>query len=110
MAFVFGRTGSYVERDIKETLTISNGIVSVIGSGRKILQAETGLIDQLDQVNNLNDGKIIILEADSGDTITIIDNTNMKLAYNLECILSGDITLTLMSEGNNVCKEISRTY
>jgi hypothetical protein len=110
MAFVFGRTGNYVERDIKETLEISSGVVAVLGSGRKILQAESGTEDQLDQVTGLADGKIIVLEADAGDTITVPDSANIKLAYELECVLSGDITLTLIGEGNDVCKEISRTY
>jgi hypothetical protein len=88
-------------------LTISAGAVTATKS-RHIIAAETGTADDLATINGGSDGDLLILQADTGDTITFKDGTgNILLAGDF--VASGlSSTLTLVFAGTNWL-EISRS-
>lgn len=56
------------------TLTLSTGSVTAVQT-LHIIAAETGTADQVDSISGGTTGDILILQADSGDTITLADGT-----------------------------------
>jgi hypothetical protein len=82
------------------SLTIASGVITV-SQVRHIVAAETGTTDDLatitvDSTIGSGYGGILILQADSGDTITVKDGTgNITTGNNADIILEGDARLCL---------------
>jgi hypothetical protein len=86
-----------------ETLTLSSGAITA-GSGSYILiAAESGTADDLDTLTVTGTPRLIILQADTGDTITVKHGVgNIKLNGETDFALSGDKTLALFWDGTNL--------
>lgn len=88
------------------TLTLDTGAVTV-SQVRHILAAEAGVTDDLDTITVDSTiasgyGGVVILKADSGDTITVKDGTgNIVTGNNADIVLAGDARLVLEYNGSN---------
>ena len=97
--------GSFAPADAS-TLIIATGAVTV-NRVRHILAAETGTTDTLTTItvdSTIASGYsgVVILQADSGDTITIDDGGgNIVTGNNADLILAGDARLVLEYNGTN---------
>lgn len=85
-----------------QILPISTGVITVNSPGKKTIQAETGVTDDLTRINGLNEGEFAILMADSGDTITITAGANLKMP-SPTFTLSGYRTITFDCIGSDIC-------
>lgn len=93
------------------TTAITNGIATLSGAGTYILQAETGVEDDLTQLAGLNPGDRIVLMPDAGDTISVKNGTFLKLANGYDFVMNSQydsIMLTCLDVAG-VCTENSRT-
>jgi hypothetical protein len=83
-------------------LTISAGVVTLTGAFHTIA-AETGTADDLDTITQAVGAKtpqMIVLQADTGDTITLKHNTgNIQTRTSADLTLSGTIALLLFFDG-----------
>lgn len=88
------------------TLTISSGSVTATpnsGHGFHKIAAETGTTDDLDTVSGLAAGELLVLLADSGDTITIKHGTgNFDLPDDSDLTLEDDNPLQFLYDGSNL--------
>ncbi len=87
--------------DSPSTLTIGSGAVTAT-TDYHIIAAESGTSDDLETITAASDRQILLIQADSGDTITVkhgADNINLNVAVDFE--LSGDKTLLLFYDGTN---------
>ena len=82
------------------TLTISAGSVTA-KRAHHIIAAQTGTTDDLANITtgSVSDGAIMVIRADSGDTITVKDAATgageIHLDNNADYVMSGDLSLTL---------------
>lgn len=75
-----------------------------------LIAAQTGTADDLSTLTVTGLPRLIMLQADTGDTITVKHNVgNIKLAVGLDYVLSGDKTLCLFWDGTNLA-DISPAY
>lgn len=102
MRAVLGRV-DYLHSGAASLLTIASGTV-VGGLGTYItLAAETGTADDLDTLTLSGPARLILLQAASGETITVKHNTgNIKLNGAVDFALSGDKTLALFWDGTTL--------
>jgi len=85
---------------------IVSGVINPV-QAVNLVQAETGVTDDLVTINNgsmtvsgFQYGYMVLLRADTGDTITIKHNTgNIKLASGLDFTLSGEVQILLYFGG-----------
>jgi len=86
------------------TVTISGGAATIPATTCFIvLAAESGTADDLDTATVTGSPRIILFQADSGDTITIKHNTgNIKFNSSADFLLSGDKTIALFWDGTNI--------
>jgi hypothetical protein len=83
------------------TLTLSGGAVAAT-QNLHIIAAETGTTDDLDTINGLTDRQLLIIKADTGDTITVKHATgNVHFDSGNDFELSGDSWLLLFYDGSN---------
>lgn len=87
------------------TLTISSGAISISDDGYFVIAAETGASDDLDTINITPSGvslTIIKIIADTGDTITVKNDTgNIALNADEDLELTDDTLLALFYDGTN---------
>jgi hypothetical protein len=84
------------------TETISGGAITATKSTH-IIAAETGTEDDLDTINGLTDRQLLLIKADTGDTITVKHATgNIHFDSGADFELSGDSWLLLFYDGTNV--------
>lgn len=102
MRSILGRV-DHLHSGAVSVITISGG-VAVGGLGSYfVLAAETGTADDLDTLTLSGPARMIILQADAGDTIAAKHNTgNVKLNGAADFSLSGDKTLALFWDGTNL--------
>lgn len=81
-------------------LTISTGAVTAT-TGFHTIAAETGTIDTLDTINGGTTGMILILKADSGDSITVAGGGNIDINTTGNFNMTGGGTITLIYDGSN---------
>lgn len=86
------------------TVTISGGVATIPATTCfVVLAAQTGTADDLDTVTVTGAPRILLFQADSGDTITVKHNAgNIKLNGAADFSLSGDKTLALFWDGTNL--------
>ncbi|MBK8035289.1 MAG: hypothetical protein IPK17_38455 [Chloroflexi bacterium] len=100
--------GSWAFRHLTSTtatlLTIASGVVTAPATTCFItIAAQTGTADDLDTATVIGAPRIILLQADTGDTIAVKHNTgNIKLNGGADFSLSGDKTLALFWDGTNL--------
>lgn len=100
--------GSWAFRHLTSTtatlLTIASGVVTAPATTCFItIAAQTGTADDLDTATVTGAPRIILLQADTGDTIAVKHNTgNIKLNGGADFSLSGDKTLALFWDGTNL--------
>ena len=83
------------------TLTLSSGAVTATQTSH-IIAAETGTEDDLDTITAVGDTTFVVVQADSGDTITVKHGTgNISLNGGQDILVSGSITLMLYYDGTN---------
>jgi len=82
------------------TLTIVSGIVLIIG-GYHNIAAENGIDDDLDTINGGVLGQIIVIQPDSGDTITLTESGNIRTVDGGALIITGNTALQLSFDGSN---------
>jgi hypothetical protein len=84
--------------------TISGGVVTLTGGWHSIA-AETGTTDDLDTITQAGGAatpQIIVIQADTGDTITLKHNAdNIQLSGSEDCELSASMRLMLFYDGSN---------
>jgi hypothetical protein len=86
--------------DTSTTLTISSGAVTVT-TDYHVIAAESGTTDDLDTITAANDRQILVIQADSGDTITVKHATgNIELYHKEDCPLEDGQTLMLFYDGS----------
>ena len=68
-------TGGVIGLGAAHILTLSTDDLTISGGGYIAVAAETGTADNLDTIIGGAEGDILVLEADSGDTITVRDNS-----------------------------------
>lgn len=88
-----------------ETLTLSSDAVTAGSGSFFVLAAQTGTTDDCKTITVTGPPRIIVIQADSGDTITIKHNGsggNIKLNGAVDYALSGDETLALFWDGVNL--------
>jgi hypothetical protein len=89
--------------DTAETLTLSSGAATAGHGSYFIIAAETGTADDLDTLTITGVPRLIFLQADSGDTITIKHSTgNIELNSAADFALTADKTLALFWDGTNL--------
>lgn len=91
-------------------LTLASGVVTVT-DGYHIIASESGTADDLDTitpsfedttVNSVNYRPMLLIKADTGDTITVKHGTgNIQLSNSTDYDLSGDLVLQLFYDGTN---------
>ena len=91
-------------------LTVASGEVSA-SDGYHIIASESGTSDDLDTitadfsdltVNSTTYRPMLLIKADTGDTITVKHNTgNIQLSSSADYALSGDLVLQLFYDGTN---------
>jgi len=79
-----------------DPITISSGEITADGVSFAVA-AESSTSDDLDTINGGVDGEIIIIRADTGDTITVTSNDNI----NTDVELSGEARLMLQYDGSS---------
>lgn len=86
------------------TVTLASGAATIPATTCfVILAAETGTADDLDTATVTGAPRIILFQADSGDTITVKHSTgNIELNGATDFALSGDKTLALFWDGTNL--------
>jgi len=96
-----------VSGETTQTAPIISGKAILVGPGRIILQSESGLQDDLVQIEGLNDLDKVCLMADyeNANIIYVRKSTYIKLPSDLR--LSGYRTVTLMCIGDGICVGIS---
>lgn len=100
-------SGGFLNLGTLSTLTLSSGAVTVTKTRHRIA-AETGTTDDLTDLNGATNGDIIIIEPDTGDTITVKDGTgNLRLAGDFAMDSTQD-KLILIFNGSQ-WEEISRS-
>lgn len=83
-------------------LTISGGAVTVT-QATHTLAAESGTADDLDTINGTAEGRIYVLRADTGDTITLKHGTgNIDVIGGSDLTISGDNVVMAISDGTTV--------
>jgi hypothetical protein len=105
------QTKLYVDGDVafgdQSTLDISSGGVEVTHSYHRI-NAETGSSDDLAAITGGDvAGQILIITAASGDTITVRDGMNLRLAGDFS--MDDQDTMVLIYDGTLYWNEISRS-
>ena len=86
-----------------DTLTIATGAI-VPDRSHHVIAAESGTADDLDTITNTNvdDGSLLLLRADTGDTITVRDGQdNIYLARDTNAVLDENHALLLMRVGTD---------
>lgn len=82
-------------------LTLSTGAVTATQTAH-IIAAESGTADDLDTITAASEYTFIVVQADSGDTITVKHGTgNIALNNAVDVILAGDQKLMLYYDGTN---------
>jgi hypothetical protein len=82
-------------------LTIASGAVTATHSYHTI-EAETGTTDDLDTINQTGTRSLLIIDADSGDTITVKNGTgNIYTRSGSDVALSGEKCMMLFKRGSN---------
>jgi hypothetical protein len=82
-------------------LTISSGSVTATQINHTIA-AESGTTDDLDTITAADDRTLLVIQADTGDTITVKNGTgNIQLNSGADFSLTGDATLLLYYDGTN---------
>lgn len=86
------------------TIQISSGVldISAISSRNIIVQAESGSADIVDAIVGLGDGEAVIFQAESGDTITFANNSDIHLDSGVNFAISGNRLLMLVGRGGGV--------
>ena len=74
-------------------VTIDSGGIDASFTVHKV-KSESGLPDDLEQINGAESGQLLILKADVNNIITVINTGNIKLPKNV--VLRGDNILTLL--------------
>jgi len=87
-----------------ETLTIASGVVTGTSTASYFkIAAESGTAGDLDTLTLTGAPRLIVLQADTGDTITVKHSTdNIELNGAVDFELSGDKTLALFWDGTNL--------
>ena len=80
-------------------LTIATAIITAVQTYHTVA-AETGTTDTLSTINGDVAGDIVILKADTGDTITVDNADNILLAGGTMALTAND-TITMISDGTN---------
>ncbi len=88
-------------------IAISANIVGIVGGAvdaqkHMILAAQAGTADDLTDINNIGTGDFVILRADAGDTITILQTGNIVTGGGLDRVLTGDSRWIGQYDGANV--------
>ncbi len=82
-------------------LTLSTDAVTVTGPYH-IIAAQSGTADDLATITASDDRTLLVIQADTGDTITVKDGTgNIQLNGGADFSLTGDATLLLFFDGTN---------
>lgn len=92
----------------QDTVTIATGVLSVVNTVAMVkVAAESGTADQIDtmvaSVGSFSTGDIIVLEADTGDTITIADSAatdGFTNPYDETIILTGNSKVAYIYDTN----------
>lgn len=88
-------------RKAATTLTISGGSVTATQT-LHIIAAETGTEDDLDTISGLTSRQLLLIQADSGDTITVKHGTgNVHFDSGVDFDLAGDSWLLMFYDGTN---------
>ena len=83
------------------TLTLGTGAVTATRTYH-VIAAESGTTDDLDTITAAADNTFVLIQADSGDTITVKHGAdNISLTGAQDVPLSGDDTLLLFYDGTN---------
>lgn len=97
-------TYAYPDFGATETITLAAGVLDLsnVVARNIIVASESGTSDNLIQILGLNVGQEVTLSADSGDTITLINSSDVILYSGADFALSGSSLLKLVSVGGNV--------
>lgn len=87
-------------------LTIATAIITAVQAYHTVA-AETGTTDTLSTINGDTAGDVLVLKADTGDTITVDNADNILLAGGTMALTAND-TITLISDGTN-WREMARS-
>ena len=90
-------------------VTIASGIVNAGGIQNLIINAETGIADELTQITGLDVGLFVSISPASGDTITVKNGANMNLARSDNVMAATDDNMLLEVTAAGVCREKSRS-
>ena len=89
-----------------QTVTITGGGAGALsGAGLYTLAAASGVTDNLDSVTGLSAGDMVIMFADSGDTITVRHNQgggNIRTAEGASLTLTGNRYIFGIYDGTNL--------
>lgn len=91
------------------TVTIASGIVQASGARNLVIAAETGTVDQLDQITGIPIGKTVIISPASGDTITVADNATLNLRGVPWVMSDTKDKMELVVTAIGVCDELTRS-
>lgn len=103
---ISGSSGS-VDYGTPTAKTLASNVLTVTKPGYYTLTSESGTSDQLDRIDGLNQGEIVLLQAASGHTITVAAGTYMKMPSNFVLNNVYD-KLEMICEGSSVCSDKGR--
>lgn len=93
----------YLLSEASTTLTIASGVITAASASNIVVAAQSGTADDLDTITMSGTPRLIVLQADAGDTITVKHSTgNIELNGGVDFALSGDKTLMLFWDGTNL--------
>lgn len=87
-----------------QIVTIATGVLALgsIGSSYISVAAESGTADNLDSITGGSEGDEIVLRADTGDTITVVNSSSIATRSGANVSLTGNIHIKLFCrDGSN---------